>query len=286
MRPTTLWRLILGIQALELHSICQKAGDIIESHRKDGMAVDTKSDGSPVTDADRESSEYIVKELRGLEERLPIISEENWDPENEDQSNKSDYWIIDPLDGTRDFIEGKDDFTVNLCWIKKNEIYMGCIYHPPSKTFYFAQRNGGAFMQVGSGDLNRINAKFWPDERPSILLSRSHATFEYELARKVWPKSEVIGMASALKFGKLAEGYADLYFREGPTMEWDTAAGQLIVEEAGGILIDWQCEKIEYGKKDRRNPGFIAIANRAFIGEVYDELKKSRITYGSSSPLL
>src|SRR5690606_26980249 len=103
-------------------------------------------------------------------------------------------------------------------WFKKRELHMGCIYHPPTETFYFAQRKAGAFRQVGRGEMTPVSGKLWPEDRPRVLLSRSHATFENDLVKKVWPNAEVIGMASALKFCKLAEGYADLYFRDGPTM--------------------------------------------------------------------
>lgn len=283
MRPVILftheeWRDAVSMIAVELQTMCKKAGKILEDYREKGdISVFRKEDGTPVTEADIEVSEFLESQLKNVGDKIPVLSEEGWSSDNDELAERQNYWIVDPLDGTRDFVNGKPDYTINIAWIKNKDIHMGCIYHPPTEMFYFAQRNSGAFSQIGNGELTPISSKLWPETSPRVLISRSHAGDEAALAKACWPQAEVLDMSSALKFCKIAEGYADLYFREGATMEWDTAAGQLLVEEAGGIVVTWQCEKLTYQKPERKNPGFIAVGNRGHISDVYDVLMKNKL---------
>ena len=269
---------------------------ILEVYHSSDFKVEEKADKSPLTLADRRSHEIIVNCL--LKFDIPILSEEGKDVPFEKRKKWDSYWLIDPLDGTKEFIKRNGEFTVNIALILDQKPIAGVIYVPDKKTLFFAHRDlgsfrtdpaqidkmlaAGCFKPVDFGDADKENAavteaidrivdlsKQLPADdlldRPyTIIGSRSHATAELEAIveekRREFGDIEFISAGSSLKLCSVAEGRADLYPRTGPTMEWDTAAGQAIVENAGGRVYQYDTDKpLIYNKENLLNPWFVAL---------------------------
>ena len=225
-------------------------------------SIENKKDDSPVTVADKKSNEYIVKRLQLLTPDIPIVSEESEQLEYASRKKFDFFWLVDPLDGTKEFINRNGDFTVNIALIQKNRPIMGVVYIPVEDKLYWAIEGKGAFMEyegfvqrlkAGKVDLNKENLK--------ILVSRSHFDDKTKAYLEKFDKPVVMKRGSALKFLLIAEGKGDVYFRFTPTMEWDTAASHIILKEAGANVLNIETnEELEYNKESMINPGFIAIA--------------------------
>jgi 3'(2'), 5'-bisphosphate nucleotidase len=260
------------------------AGNAINAVYHAEFAVKYKSDQSPLTLADQKSHEIITAALKT--HNLPILSEEGQDIPYAQRKNWQRFWMVDPLDGTKEFIKRNGEFTVNIALIEHNRPTLGTIFVPDRSTLYFAERDLGAFkLQDGfcdelpensaaSGAEARIlldqlvkQAIRLPVKNPSgpalrIVGSRSHKNAELEAfveaKRQEFGEVEFISAGSSLKICLIAEGQADLYPRLGPTMEWDTAAGQAIAEGAGASVVDFDTQKpLVYNKEDLHNPWFI-----------------------------
>jgi 3'(2'), 5'-bisphosphate nucleotidase len=261
------------------------AGNAInEVYRSSDFAVKYKSDKSPLTIADQKSHEIIIRALRGY--HIPILSEEGKSTPYAERKNWECFWIVDPLDGTKEFIKRNGEFTVNIALIKKNRPVLGTIFVPDRDTLYFAGRNIGAYkLQNGPfsrsfearadsqeaadvsldqiiGQSARLPVKDQTRSSLTIVGSRSHKNAELEAyvaeKRKAFGDVEFISAGSSLKICLVAEGKADLYPRLGPTMEWDTAAGQAIAENAGAAVYQYDtAEPLIYNKADLHNPWFI-----------------------------
>lgn len=245
--------------AIEAASEAGKA--ILDVYNSDFTVVH-KEDKSPLTMADRRSHDVIVEQLSAIGGApIPILSEEGKDVSYETRRNWSLYWLVDPLDGTKEFVKRNGEFTVNIALIRAARPVLGVIYVPVTDVMYYASEDGGAYRETGGEkkklplDINRTHF--------TIVGSRSHATpeqgsFIEELKRKKG-KVDFISAGSSLKFCLVAEGKADVYPRFGPTMEWDTAAGQAIVEQAGGQVIHMQTkERLMLNKENLMNPWFEA----------------------------
>ena len=253
--------------------------------------ISYKDDHSPLTLADRRSHSIIVSHLSDVSgEGLPILSEEGRSISYQERRRWEYFWMADPLDGTKEFIKKNDEFTVNIAQIHQNRPILGVIYVPVKDVLYFASEGLGAYRMdnsdiLGSGtntpgkndaagllekilagsiklpdDKHRFEKK---DSQITIVGSRSHATKELEAfietMRKEYEQVEFISAGSSLKLCLVAEGRADIYPRLGPTMEWDTAAGQVIVEQAQGSVLNYEMdEPLRYNKKNLLNPWFIA----------------------------
>ena len=228
-----------------------------------------KYDNSPLTKADIVSHNYIVKSLKDLTPNIPILSEENSDQIILAQRSRWDpYWLIDPLDGTREFLNRTGEFTVNIALIKDRVPIIGIINVPCMNKTYYAQLNQGSFVKHEK-NIRKIDA------RPSsslikILISRSQVRnkqkhFIDKIKSQLNSKIELIPMGSSLKFCAIADGLATIYPRFAPTMEWDTAAGEIIVREAGGSCLAYKEKKpLQYNKPDLTNPSFIAFQIKHF----------------------
>jgi len=256
--------------------------------------ISYKDDHSPLTLADRRSHSIIVSHLSDVSgERLPILSEEGRSISYQERRRWEYFWMADPLDGTKEFIKKNDEFTVNIAQIHQNRPILGVIYVPVKDVLYFASDGLGAYRMDNSdilapgtnkpvkndaaGLLEKILAGSikLPDDKHrfekkdsqiTIVGSRSHATKELEAfietMRKEYEEVEFISAGSSLKLCLVAEGRADIYPRLGPTMEWDTAAGQVIVEQAQGSVLNYALdEPLRYNKKNLLNPWFIARIN-------------------------
>ena len=214
--------------------------------------VDLKSDHTPITIADRESHELIKNYLS--QTRIPLLSEEGRDLLYEERRNWDLFWMVDPLDGTKEFLKGNGEFTVNIALMCDNEPYIGIIYVPYIRRIYFAQRGVGSYLKTDvrpDGEASFDLTGLWSDsvrlplrecanEPIRIAVSRSHntdETFEHVARIKsVHPDAEVIEQGSSYKFCLLAEGAVEVYVRTSNTYEWDTAAGEVILSEAGGVV--------------------------------------------------
>lgn len=250
---------------LEILNIAIDAGKEILKIYNDDITVKSKEDSSPLTKADINSNKIIINRLQNLEPNFPILSEESlidWNERKEWQK----YWLIDPLDGTKEFINRNGEFTVNICLIEKNNPIFGVIYAPAKSLLYYAIKNNGAFKINTHSNIETIN-KFISiktykkiNNTIKVIGSRSHSNNEFEK----WLKTnlntyELVKIGSSLKFCLLAEGGADIYPRLGPTSEWDIAAGHIILEEAGGSICNIDNNKILYNTKENViNPFFIA----------------------------
>lgn len=242
--------------------------EILKVYNSPDFGIQTKSDESPVTAADLASNQVITEGLSKLNPSLPILSEETLEIPYEERRSFEYFWIVDPLDGTKEFIKRNGEFTINIALIHQNKPVLGVVYLPVAdgtsrdgqEGVYFAVKNGGAF-KIDNGVEKRIScSKFrLTDKGLKIPISRSHrneATDELFLG---YNQPELVPCGSSLKFLKIAEGSFDIYPRIGTTMEWDTAAPQIILEEAGGQILEWHSRKsLIYNKMDLRNPNFIA----------------------------
>jgi len=234
---------------------------ILDIYGSSDFGVVQKDDASPLTAADQASNRIIRDGLAALEPRFPIISEENKEIPYETRKNYAYTWLVDPLDGTKEFIKRNGDFTVNIALVKGQELEMGVVYIPVHGELYWAWRGMGAFLeQAGQVQPLRSASDFrLSDSRLRIVCSRSHMSPETEEFIRKLREPELISRGSALKFLLLARGEAHIYPRLGPTMEWDTGAAQVILEEAGGQVVEASSSlPLLYNKANLRNPDFIA----------------------------
>lgn len=240
--------------------LADKAGSaIMRLYTEDDPSVTTKSDGSLHTEADKVSHDIIVNGLTQLSKDWPIVSEEGPEFPLVERDLWRYFWLIDPLDGTKEFIRKIDEFTVNIALISHHSPILGVVYAPARGTLYYASKGEGAWRSNGDG-LIQIWVRKQRNETVRVLVSRSHSGTEKMLAQALGMSEpcSVVAMGSSLKFCLVAEGSADLYPRTGRTMEWDTAAAQCILEEAGGRVIDLNGRSIAYNKPLLANEGFLA----------------------------
>lgn len=248
---------------------------VYDSPEDYGMSL--KSDRTPITVADRRAHDTIKNYLGPT--RIPILSEEGREMRYEERCNWELFWLVDPLDGTVEFIKGNNEFTVNIALMEDNRSVAAAVYVPYLRKLYLAWRGSGAFLKeevapdAGADyTYERIIDGLLPlpseaarHERFRVAVSRSHQSPEthayIEELRKSRPDLQVMQQGSSYKFCLLAEGRVDLYVRTTPTYEWDTAAGELILEEAGGHTRSLpERERLAYNKEDLRNPWFVCGA--------------------------
>jgi 3'(2'), 5'-bisphosphate nucleotidase len=220
--------------------------------------VREKTDASPVTEADERSERIIHDILRQAAPDIPVIAEEQVSAAGAPQAIPARFWLVDPLDGTREFVAKRDEFTVNIGLVENGRPVLGVVHLPARDVAYRAAGFGTATRQRNAMPPEAIAARR-PLARPVVVHSRSHANDE-RIATYLagLPGAEIHISGSAAKFCFLAEGSADYYPRFGTTMEWDTAAGQAILEAAGGSVVTLDGAPLSYGKPDFRNPHFIA----------------------------
>ncbi|REE01646.1 3'(2'),5'-bisphosphate nucleotidase [Marinoscillum furvescens DSM 4134] len=232
----------------------QKASaEIIKIYESGDFSIEAKADDSPLTLADQASHKAIVSVLDSTE--LPILSEEGRSIDYSERSNWEYFWMIDPLDGTKEFIKKNGEFTVNIALVHQNEVVLGVVYTPVLGEMYWAVKGEGAFK-----DGDPINVNSFSLEQPNlkVVASRSHLNEDTQAFMDALSNPEIVSKGSSLKLLMVAEGAADLYPRYAPTMEWDTAAAQIIVEEAGGkVLRKGQNASVVYNKEDLLNPHFL-----------------------------
>jgi 3'(2'), 5'-bisphosphate nucleotidase len=237
--------------------ILQEAGAAIaDIYKSRDLNIEIKNDDSPVTRADYLSHTLITERLRNWLPGSYIISEEGIVG-----SPKKTYWLLDPLDGTREFISGSDDFVISLAYVIDHKIKAGFLFHPLTKEFWYATSDMGAFKKTSKGQDQLLKVLPLDTRRQTrCLLSRTDTPKLDRRLPELFPDLKTLRVGSALKFAYLAEAKADFYLRFKPSFEWDTAAGQIIVEQAGGLLRGYDQNEIVYGKADLLNPPLIAYA--------------------------
>ncbi len=241
----------------------EAAAGVCRIYRR-GFQVEYKEDRSPVTEADLFAHETIQHGLARIEPRLPLLSEESADVAFSRRSTWESYWLVDPLDGTREFVNKRDDFTVNIALIHRQRPVLGVVYVPVARECYMATVGGGARKRAADGSQCTIRARHNTRDDPVIAVSVSHADTATEAFLDNIGRHRLVRRGSLLKCCLIAEGEVDLYPRFGNTCEWDTAAGQCVLEEAGGTLTDFSGKPLRYNTKDSLiNPPFVACGPAA-----------------------
>jgi len=250
-------------------SIAKAAGAAIMEIYQGEFRVELKGDDSPLTCADRAAHEVIVKGLTELDPTIPILSEEGRTIPYETRRNWSRFWLVDPLDGTKEFIKRNGEFTVNIALIEDGRTAAGVVYLPAQDRLYFGVVGQGAWLQTGTEAAEPIRVRRAdPVAGLTVVMSRSHPSPELDAYLKEVKVAEALPVGSSLKLCVVAEGRADLYPRLGPTMEWDTAAGQAVVEAAGGTVLTLDDEPLRYNKENLLNPYFIVATPAGAAGKV------------------
>jgi len=247
----------------ELAEIAMLAGnEILRIYNDKSLSstVDYKSDHSPLTLADEASNAVIVKALSKIYPEIPILSEEEKHTEYAVRKTWNKFWLVDPLDGTKEFIKRNGEFTVNIALIENGFPVLGIIYAPILDKLYIGDVTGSmAYLIDKKGVKIPLKVNNRSTERIAVG-SRSHASEEEAELLKSYDVVETISIGSSLKFCMVAEGKADIYYRHGPTMEWDTAAGQAIVEAAGGTVQSMETNmRFSYNKENLLNGSFLVL---------------------------
>lgn len=267
---------MLTISETLLNQIVQIAEDAGEAILKvyerpmDDVEVSAKSDDSPLTEADLAAHHHILEELKKLDAYTPVLSEESEQPTYEERKQWQQYWLVDPLDGTKEFINRNGEFTVNIALIENHEPVLGVVHVPVKGQTYCGARGLGA-SKIENGTSQTIKTRTMAERNGPLVVvaSRRHGTEQLqkmlENVEKNIGNHELTNMGSSLKFCLLAEGKADIYPRLAPTCEWDTGAAQAVLQAAGGDVFDPNFEPFRYNcKEDLLNPHFYAVADTGF----------------------
>ena len=253
--------------------IAAKASDaILKIYNSDNFGIETKDDQSPLTLADMASHNTIVAALKELTPDTPILSEESRAIAWEERSQWHEYWLIDPLDGTKEFIKRNGEFTVNIALVRGNQAVLGAVYVPVQQRCFYGWKNGGAFEKNASGQVRSIHVTATAKAPTRVVGSRSHRGELLDAYLAKLGDHEMVPMGSSLKLCLVALGEADVYPRLGPTSEWDTAAAQAVVESAGGRVVQTDGSPLLYNAKaDILNPFFIVYGDLERDWTVYIE---------------
>ncbi len=253
---------ILLTPALE---IAIGAGKRILEIYEGGFHVQEKADHTPLTEADMAAHRIIEDGLHELTPQVPVLTEESAAIPFSERQQWQRYWLVDPLDGTREFIERSGEFSINIALIDNHEPVLGIIYAPVLGIYYYACRGQGAYKREATNEPKRLQTRSWNGECITVVCSSATHRGKHlqSLLDRFDCHHEIVTLGGALKSCLIAEGQADLYPRLGPTSEWDTAAAQCIVEEAGGLITDTQMRPLRYNLRDSTlNPHFFAFGDK------------------------
>jgi 3'(2'), 5'-bisphosphate nucleotidase len=257
--------------SLDLEALCKSCVDIARDAGKAileiydaGFDIEEKADKSPLTDADMASHRLIVDRLSQLTPEIPILSEESAKLPFEERSQWQTYWLVDPLDGTKEFIKRNGEFTVNIALIHDHNSIIGVINVPVLNVDYYAWQGGGCFKVENGGSPEQIHVKKLDGSTLKVAGSRSHGSEMMQRYMANLGDADMLSMGSSLKLCLVAEGKADLYPRLGLTSEWDTAAAHCIVEQAGGHLTQIDMQPLRYNTKESLlNPFFFVFGDNS-----------------------
>lgn len=252
-----------GPLRLAIEQLARAAGDAILAVYRREFAVAYKDDASPLTEADLAAHRCIVAGLAALTPDWPVLSEESADTITASERRRwSRYWLVDPLDGTREFVKRNDEFTVNIALIDAGEPVLGVVFAPALDEMASAAVGEGAWLTC-NGQITPLRTRALP-ATPVVAISRSHLDAGTRALLAGIGVHDTLAAGSALKFIRLAQGAADLYPRLGPTSEWDTAAGQCVLEQAGGALLHLHGAPFRYNQGESLlNSSFLAVADAA-----------------------
>jgi len=237
---------------------------IMDIYNQEDLGVQSKSDESPLTKADLAANEILCNTLRKIAPEIPIISEENDQMSYMDRAGWEYCWVVDPLDGTKEFIKRNGEFTTNVALVRGDVAIAGVIYAPALDEMYWGIYDNGAYSEI-NGEVTKMQVRTYnkSDIGLKLVCSRSHLNDATQAIVDQYNQPELVASGSSLKFMKIAKGDAHIYPRMAPTMEWDTCAAQAILEEAGGSVLQADTfEPVVYNKENLLNPSFIAAANQ------------------------
>lgn len=244
-------------------SLALEAGKVIMEiyNRAGDVQMEYKEDRSPLTEADKAANQIIVHGLKSHFSHYAVLSEEEKD--NLSRLNQDYCFIVDPLDGTKEFLKRNGQFTVNIALAYRREAVMGVIYVPAARKLYYAAKEQGAFLETEDGMLRKLSVSDNMDiSLLRVVMSNSHGCTQMDELIKNYNLTKLVKVGSSLKGCMIAEGRADVYYRFNPTMEWDTAAMQCIVEEAGAIFRQMDGTKMFYNRENSVNEKGFYIINR------------------------
>ena len=261
--------------------LCRRAGEVILPFWRSGVEVTAKSDDSPVTAADIAAHEVLAAGLKELDPSIHILSEEDADIPLSERSQWQCWWLVDPLDGTKEFISGSEEFTVNVALIENGRVVFGVVSMPTSNRCYFGGAGLGAWRSDAAADIEPIKVRnqLGAGESFTVVASRRHSSPEQEkllagLSAAVG-ELKLTNIGSSLKFCLLAEGAADCYPRLAPTSQWDTAAAQGVLEGAGGVVLNLAGKTFDYpARESLLNAFFLALPGEAKWRDALIELAK------------
>lgn len=247
----------------EVIRIADEAGERVLHIYESDFSVRYKADNSPITAADEASHEVIVRGLRALSHDIPVLSEEGRDIPWEERRQWHRFWLVDPIDGTRDFTQRTGEFTVNIALVENGEPVLGVVTAPALNEAFWGAAGEGAWKRDRNGQVHRIRVA-GPAAAKRVVASKNHLNDETRAFIEALGEHELVQAGSSLKFCRIAEGRADIYPRLGPTSEWDTAAAQAVLTAAGGQVKTLEGEPLRYGKENLLNPYFVAAGSWYF----------------------
>lgn len=245
----------------EIKAIAKGAGARILEIYNGELGVTYKEDDSPLTLADQASHRYICEELQKHFPEIPVVSEEGEVPDYETRKGMARFFLVDPLDGTKEFIKRNGEFTVNIALVEGQSPVLGVVYIPATDELYAAERGKGATLTVGDMESPVVASKSFDADNLSASMSRSHPSESLDAFLKKLGNVTHVPLGSALKFCRVAEGKVDFYPRFGPLMEWDTGAAHVVAEEAGAVVTDLEGGPLLYNKEIVKHQGLICSAN-------------------------
>jgi 3'(2'), 5'-bisphosphate nucleotidase len=245
-------------------NLATQAGGKIMHFYEEGAEVTWKEDASPLTSADSASHDFLVESVRSLTPEVPIISEESEEAAEGLIDHARWFWLVDPLDGTKEFLKGTNEFTVNVALIQSGLPVLGVVHAPALSLTYYGMRNFGSWRQDGDEPPISISTRRADCSELAVVASKDHAGALVSAMLGRLARPQLQSMGSSLKFCLVAEGKADLYLRDLPTMEWDTAAAQCIVEAAGGGVYSLDGQPLRYGKDGLKNPAIMTVGDTQF----------------------
>jgi 3'(2'), 5'-bisphosphate nucleotidase len=253
----------------EITQIAADAGREIMIVYASGYDVEEKADGSPLTTADRFSHDLIYDRLYSLTPDIPLVSEESIGLNTDERLEWARFWLVDPLDGTKEFIERNDQFTVNIALIEHGQPVLGVVHTPARRLSHFAAQRQGAWRQVEDHLPERIRTQPYRGGAARMAASRLHSgkpveRFRAALEARSGQPVQAVSMGSSLKICLVAEGQADVYPRLGPTSEWDIGAAHCVLNEAGGSILGCDGNQLVYNKREMQNSSFIAVGDPTY----------------------
>ena len=256
-----------------LIDLVRRAGEATLPFWRNDVAVTEKSDASPVTAADLAAHAILDAGLRALAPELPVLSEEAADIALNERATWTRWWLVDPLDGTKEFLKRNGEFTVNIAWVEEGYPVAAVVLAPALGALFYALQGQGAWVRdlATSQEAALVVQPAAADQPLRVMGSRSHGgdALAAWLGRLPRPHS-FVAAGSSLKFCRIAQGQADMYPRFGPTSQWDTAAAQCVLEAAGGAVLDFQGQRLRYGlERPVLNPEFVATADPALVVQYF-----------------